>query len=134
MCLTARANENRLRDLTYFPPIASKGETIHDAARRPDFWGNSLESQRMVMLQAIFRGYVTHLDDDASKADRSGHVALAFSVSPNGQVTHSKIISASFLDQHFNSAIEELVKQTEFGPKDVVATDVKNFDISFGPW
>jgi hypothetical protein len=59
---------------------------------------------------------------------------LAFSISPNGQVTHSKITSATFLDPRFNSAIEELVKQTEFRPEDVVATDVKNFDISFGPW
>jgi TonB family protein len=110
------------------------GANADKPARSAEQIAEALESQRMVMLQAIFRGYVTHLGDDASKADRSGHVALAFSVSPNGQVTHSKIISASFLDQHFNSAIEELVKQTEFGPKDVVATDVKNFDISFGPW
>jgi TonB family protein len=93
-----------------------------------------IEGDRMVMLQAIFRGYVTHPGNEVSKVDTSGHVALAFSVSPNGQVTHSKVTSASFSDPHFNSAIEELVRQTEFGPKDVVATDVKNFDISFGPW
>jgi len=93
-----------------------------------------VETERMVLLQALFRGYVTHLGDDSSRADTSGHISLAFSVSPNGQVTHSKVVSASFLDQHFNSAIEELVRQTEFGPKDVVATDVKNLDISFGPW
>ena len=93
-----------------------------------------LETERMVMLQAIFRGYLTHLGNDASTADTSGHVALAFSVSPNGQVTHSNITSASFLDARFNSAIEELVRQTEFGPQNVVATDVRNFDISFGPW
>jgi hypothetical protein len=67
-------------------------------------------------------------------ANTSGHPALAFSISPNGQVTHSKIISATFLDPHFNSAIDELVRQTEFGPKDVVATDVKDFDISLRPW
>lgn len=93
-----------------------------------------VETERMGMLQAIFRGYVTHLGNDASRADTAGHVALTFSISPNGQVTHSKIISATFLDPHYNSAIEELVRQTEFGPKDVLATDVKNFDISFGPW
>ena len=93
-----------------------------------------VETERMVMLQALFRGYVTHLSNDSSRADTSGHISLAFSISPNGQVTHSKVVSASFLDQHFNSAIEELVRQTEFGPKDVVATDVKNLDISFGPW
>jgi hypothetical protein len=93
-----------------------------------------VETERMVMLQALFRGYVTHLGDDASRTDASGHVSLALSVSPNGQVTHTKVISASFLDQHFNSAVEELVRQTEFGPKDVVATDVKNLDISFRPW
>jgi TonB family protein len=94
-----------------------------------------LESGRLVMFQAVYRDYVTHLGSDASGgAGNSGHVVLAFSISPNGQVTHSKITSATFLDPRFNSAIEELVRQTEFRPEDVVATDVKNLDISFGPW
>jgi TonB family protein len=93
-----------------------------------------VESERLVMLQAVYRDYVTHLGSDASGGGNSGHVVLAFSISPNGQVTHSKITSATFLDPRFNSAIEELVKQTEFRPEDVVSTDVKNFDISFGPW
>ena len=93
-----------------------------------------VESERLLMLQTVYREYLTHLGNDASRADAAGHVVLAFSVSPNGQVTHSKITSATFLDPRFNTAIEELVKQTEFRPKDVVATDVKNFDISFGPW
>ena len=91
-------------------------------------------SERLVVLQALYRDYVTHLGGDAAKGDTSGHVVLAFSISPNGQVTQSKITSATFLDPRFNSAVEELVKQTEFGPKDVGPTDVKNFDISFGPW
>jgi TonB family protein len=111
-------------------PASDAGKPTRSAAQIAEV----VETERMGMLQAIFRGYVTHLDNDVSRADTSGHVALAFSVSPNGQVTHSRITSASFLDPHFNSAIEELVRQTEFGPKDVVATDVKNFDISFGPW
>jgi TonB family protein len=111
-------------------PASDAGKPARSAEQIAEVVG----TERLVMLQAIFRGYVTHLGNDASSANTSGHVALAFSVSPNGQVTQSKIISASFLDPHFNSAIEELVRQTEFGPRDVVATDVKNFDISFGPW
>jgi hypothetical protein len=94
-----------------------------------------VESARLVLLHTVYREYVTHLSDkEASGNDTKGHITLEFSVSPNGQVTRSKITYASFLDLRFNSAIEELVKQTEFGPKDVVATDVKNFDIAFGPW
>lgn len=93
-----------------------------------------VESERLVMLQTVYREYLTHLGSDATRGDTSGHIVLAFSISPNGQVTHSKITSATFVDPRFNSAVEELVRQTEFRPKDVVATDVKNFDISFGPW
>jgi TonB family protein len=120
------------------PSIAvSASDPAADAGKPPrsaEQIAEVVESERLVMLQSVYREYVTHLGTDASRADTSGHVAVAFSVSPNGQVTHSKITSASFLDPRFNSAIEELVRQTEFGPKDVVATDVKNFDISFGPW
>jgi hypothetical protein len=104
-------------------------------ARSAEQIAEVLEVGRLVLLQAVYREHVTHLaNKGASGNDVSGHIAMAFSISPNVQVTNSKITSASFLDPRFNSAIEQLVRQTEFGPKDVAATDVKNFAISFGPW
>jgi hypothetical protein len=111
-------------------PASDEGKAPRSAEQIAEVVGTG----RLVMLQTLYRDYVTHLAGEAGKGDSFGHVVLAFSISPNGQVTQSKITSATFLDPRFNSAVEELVKQTEFGPKDVVATDVKNFDISFGPW
>lgn len=115
----------------------SPSEPASDAGKPPrsaEQIAEVVDSERLVMLQTVYREYVTHLGNDEAARNSSGHVILAFSISPNGQVTHSKITSATFLDPRFNAAIEELVRQTEFRPQDVVATDVKNFDISFGPW
>jgi TonB family protein len=111
-------------------PASSAGKPPRSAEQIAEVVG----SERLVLLQSLYRDYVTHLDGEAAKSDASGHVVLAFSISPNGQVTQSKITSATFLDPRFNSAVQELVRQTEFGPKDVAPTDVRNFDISFGPW
>jgi len=110
------------------------GSNADKPPRSADQIAEVVGTERLVMLQTLYRDYVTHLGGDAAKSDTSGHVVLAFSISPNGQVTQSRISSATFLDPRFNSAVEELVKQTEFGPKDVGPTDVKNFDISFEPW
>jgi hypothetical protein len=111
-------------------PAADAGKPPRSAEQIAEVVG----TERLVMLQTLYRDYVANLGGETSKGAAFGHVVLAFSISPNGQVTQSKITSATFLDPRFNSAVEILVKQTEFGPKDVAATDVKDFDISFGPW
>jgi TonB family protein len=111
-------------------PASEAGKPPRAAQQIADVVG----SERLVMLQALYREYLTHLGNGASRGENSGHVVLTFSISPNGQVTHSRISSATFLDPRFNTAVEELVRQTEFAPLDVAATDVKDFDISFGPW
>jgi TonB family protein len=89
----------------------------------------SVEMARLVGLHAAFRFYTAHRGDQ----NPAGNVVLEFSVSPNGQVTDCRVASTSFTDSAFVATIVNLVQQTDFGPRDVIATTVKNFQITFAP-
>jgi TonB family protein len=66
-------------------------------------------------------------------ANPMGDVVLEFSISPAGRVRDCKVVSSTIKDRGFAQAVATLVKQTEFAPKNVGVTLVKDFHISFAP-
>jgi TonB family protein len=112
--------------------IATAAASAPDSSKPPRFAAQiaeGLETNRLVDLHAAFRFYAAHL----GSRDPSGNVVLEFSISPNGQVTDCRVASTTFSDAAFAASIANLVQQTDFGPRDVIATTVKNFRITFAP-
>lgn len=90
---------------------------------------NTLDERRLVALQRLFRDHQTHAADRSNPAD----VVLQFTVSPNGLVKNCHATSTSVGDLAFSSQVEDMVRETEFGARDVASTTVSGFRIEFLP-
>jgi hypothetical protein len=111
---------------------AAAAAAAPDSSKPPRFAAQiaeSVETTRLVDFHAAYRFYASHSGGQNS----AGNVVLEFSVSPNGQVTDCSVVSTTFSDSAFVATIANLVQQTDFGPRDVTATTVKNFRITFAP-
>jgi outer membrane biosynthesis protein TonB len=58
---------------------------------------------------------------------------LTFDVTPNGQVSDAHVTSSDIPDAEFTNGVLNIIRQTEFGPKDSVPTRVRDFATEFGP-
>jgi TonB family protein len=111
---------------------ASVAASAPDSSKPPRFAAQiaaSVETTRLVDFHAAYRFYTSH----SGAQNPAGNVVLEFSVSPNGQVTDCRVVSTTFSDPAFAETIANLVQQTDFGPRDVIATTVSNFRITFAP-
>ncbi|HLW24721.1 MAG TPA: hypothetical protein VKT22_10210 [Steroidobacteraceae bacterium] len=88
-----------------------------------------LEQSHLIAFHAAYREYVMRSGDHAT----AGDLIVDLEISPNGQVTQCRVVSPVFKDQQFLNAVQTLIRQSEFAPRDVALTDVSNLHISLAP-
>ena len=112
--------------------IAERPDSTSALAQKP---ARSLESiidtlngRRVIAFHAAYRDYVTRTGD---RHPAPGDVVVEFAISPNGPVTDCTVAASSFKDKTLTDAVTSVIRQIDFGPRDVAATGVSNFQVQF---
>jgi TonB family protein len=126
--------------------IALGGDIVAEAAARigsniatsPDESGSFrsisdvVETLQGGRLPAFHRAYLDYLTG-AGQNNSKGIATFELIVSPNGHVINCQVVSTSFTDSQFVAALVEVLRQTEFVPRQVLTTRYSKVQISFEP-
>lgn len=112
------------------PPGGSPSPAASPAPglRSPSEIREALDGSRLVAIYQAYENYTLRVGSSPS-----GTIHLAFEISPNGIVRNCRVVSSTFSDSAFVNTIRYLVGTAGFGARDVLATEIADFPITFAP-